>query len=139
MATLLVVDNSGYVDKLSRAIPSTYDERLVRRKTVEVVMATKKQMGIFETETLLSRLLASGFVELPCRVLNESRWQDEWLVFLSVPVPEGEPQRILYTAKENVRIISGDPDSEEGAVGKLQAPISVETTRRAHQRNEALL
>ena len=105
----------------------------------EDVMATKGQIGIFEAESVLTKLFQVGFVELPCRVTNRSRWKDEWLVFLAVPVPEGEPQRILYTSKENVRIMSGDPDSDEGAIGQLHAPIAVEATKRARARNEAVL
>lgn len=103
------------------------------------VMAKKGQIGIFETESLLTKLFEVGFVDLPCRVVNQSRWKDEWLIFLDVPVPEGEPQRILYTAKDNVRIMSGDPDSEDGAIGKLHAPIAVEATRRARQRHESVV
>lgn len=102
-------------------------------------MASKRQIGIFDPDSLLHRLFTEGFVDLPCRVVNQPRWKDEWLIFLDVPVPEGESQRILYTAKENVRIMSGDPDSDDGAVGKLHAPIAVEATKRANQRNELVL
>lgn len=102
-------------------------------------MTNKRQIGMFEADSLFHKLFAEGFVDLPCRVVNQPRWKDEWLIVLNVPVPEGEPQRILYTSKENVRILSGDPDSEEGALGSLHAPIAVEATKRANQRNELVL
>ena len=102
-------------------------------------MATKGQIDFFDAESVIAKLFQAGFVDLPCRVMNQARWKDECLVYLTVPVPEGEPQRILYTSKENVRIMSGDPDSDEGAIGKLHAPIAVEATKRARARNEAVL
>jgi hypothetical protein len=103
-------------------------------------MAAKRQIGIFDVpDALLRKLFAEGFVDLPCRVVNRPRWKDEWLVFLDVPVPDGEPRRLLYTDKDNVQITAGDPDSDDGAVGLLHAPISVEATQRAHQRNERVL
>ena len=61
------------------------------------------------------------------------------MVYLNVPVPEGEPPRIFYSDKENIRITGGDPDSAEGASGVVQAPIAVEATKRANRRNELVV
>ena len=35
--------------------------------------------------------------------------------------------------------LPADPNSEDGALGKVQAPIAVEATKRANQRNELVL
>ena len=102
-------------------------------------MAKGTQTSIFDDGALVSKLFAKGFLDLPCRVVNRPRWKDEWLVVLDVPVPAGEPQRMFYSDKANVQITSGDPNSEDGALGKVQAPIAVEATKRANQRNELVL